>query len=129
MIDEYGYDMTKKALQEELDPVVGRDKEIQRLIEILCRRTKNNPLLIGDAGVGKTAIVEELSRRITTNNVPIQLRNKRIVSISMSSLVAGTKYRGEFEERITKMLKELEQDNNVIIFISYIYKCSIRISS
>lgn len=117
MIDEYGYDMTKKALQEELDPVVGRDKEIQRLIEILCRRTKNNPLLIGDAGVGKTAIVEELSRRITTNNVPIQLRNKRIVSISMSSLVAGTKYRGEFEERITKMLKELEQDNNVIIFI------------
>jgi len=117
LIDEYGYDMNKKALEKEIDPVIGREKEIERLIEILCRRTKNNPLLIGDAGVGKTAIVEELSRCIVEGNVPLKLKNKRIVSLSMSSLVAGTKYRGEFEERITKILKELEQDSNVIIFI------------
>lgn len=121
MIDEYGYDMNKKARQKEIDPVVGRNTEIERLIEILCRRTKNNPLLIGEAGVGKTAIVEELSRRIVLGNVPSQLSGKRIVSISMSSLVAGTKYRGEFEERITKMLKELESDNKVIIFIDEMY--------
>ena len=121
MIDEYGYDMNKKAKQNEIDPVIGRNIEIDRLIEILCRRTKNNPLLIGEAGVGKTAIVEELSRRIVSGNVPSKLKNKRIVSISMSSLVAGTKYRGEFEERITKILKELEQDDKVIIFIDEIH--------
>ena len=117
MIDEYGYDLNKKVRQDEIDPVIGRNNEIERLIEILCRRTKNNPLLIGEAGVGKTAIVEELSRRIVQGLVPNQLKNKRVVSVSVSSLVAGTKYRGEFEERITKMLKELESDNNVIIFI------------
>ncbi len=117
MIDEFGYDLNKKARQEEIDPVIGRNGELERLIEILCRRTKNNPLLIGEAGVGKTAIVEELSRKIVQGMVPEQLKNKRIVSVSMSSLVAGTKYRGEFEERITKMLKELENDNNVIVFI------------
>lgn len=117
MIDEYGYDMNKKVRKNEIDPVIGRNEEIERLIEILCRRTKNNPLLIGEAGVGKTAIVEELSRRIVVGNVPAQLKNKRIVSVSMSSLVAGTKYRGEFEERVTKILKELESDNKVIIFI------------
>lgn len=117
IIDEYGYDMNKKARQNEIDPVIGRNEEIERLIEILCRRIKNNPLLIGEAGVGKTAIVEELARRIVTGNVPSQLKNKRIVSVSMSSLVAGTKYRGEFEERVTKILKELESDNKVIIFI------------
>lgn len=117
MIDEFGYDMNKKVKQNEMDPVVGRNDEIERLIEILCRRTKNNPLLIGEAGVGKTAIVEELARRIVGGNIPSQLKNKRIVSVSMSSLVAGTKYRGEFEERITKMLKELEQDSKVIVFI------------
>ena len=117
MIDEFGYDMNKKALQKELDPVIGREEEIERIIEILCRRTKNNPLLIGEAGVGKTAIVEEVAKKITEGIVPSKLKQKRIVSISMSSLVAGTKYRGEFEERITKMLKELENDTNVIIFI------------
>lgn len=121
LIDEYGYDMNKSAIQNELDPVIGRDKEIERLIEILCRRTKNNPLLIGDAGVGKTAIVEELARRIVDDNVPGPLKSKRIISVSMSSLVAGTKYRGEFEERITKILKEVEQDKNVIIFIDEIH--------
>lgn len=117
MIDEFGYDLNKKVRQDEIDPVIGRNNEIERLIEILCRRTKNNPLLVGEAGVGKTAIVEELSRRIVQGLVPYQLKNKRVVSVSMSSLVAGTKYRGEFEERITKMLKELETDNNVIVFI------------
>lgn len=121
LIDEYGYDMNKSAIQNELDPVIGRDKEIERLIEILCRRTKNNPLLIGDAGVGKTAIVEELARRIVDDNVPGPLKSKRIISVSMSGLVAGTKYRGEFEERITKILKEVEQDKNVIIFIDEIH--------
>lgn len=121
LIDEYGYDMNKIAVHNQLDPVIGRDKEIGRLIEILCRRTKNNPLLIGEAGVGKTAIVEELARRIVENNVPLSLRAKRIISISMSSLVAGTKYRGEFEERINKILKEVEQDKNVIIFIDEVH--------
>lgn len=121
MIDEFGYDMNKKARDNEIDPVIGRDDEIERLIEVLCRRTKNNPLLIGEAGVGKTAIVEELSRRIVLGNVPTQLKGKRIVSLSMASLVAGTKYRGEFEERVTKILKELESDNKVIIFIDEIH--------
>ena len=117
IIDELGCDINKQVVQNEVDPVIGRDEELERVIEILSRRTKNNPLLIGDAGVGKTAIVEELARRIVKNEVPFKLKNKRIVSISMASLVAGTKYRGEFEERITKMLKELEQDPNIIIFI------------
>ena len=111
------YDMNKKVIQHEVDPVIGREEEIERLIEILCRRTKNNPLLIGEAGVGKTAIVEELTRRIVEGSIPYKLKNKRIVSVSMSSLVAGTKYRGEFEERITKILNELEQNPNIIIFI------------
>lgn len=117
IVDELGYDINKKVIKNEIDPVIGRDEELERLIEILCRRTKNNPLLIGDAGVGKTAIVEELARRIVNDNIPFKLKNKRIISISMSSLVAGTKYRGEFEERITKMLKELEQDSDTIVFI------------
>ena len=117
IIDEFGNDINKKVIQNEIDPVIGRDGEIERIIEILCRRTKNNPLLIGEAGVGKTAIVEEIARRIVKGEIPVKLKNKRIVAISMSSLVAGTKYRGEFEDRITKMLKELEQDNNAIVFI------------
>lgn len=121
LIDEYGYDMNKKVVDGEIDPVIGREEEIERIIEILCRRTKNNPILIGDAGVGKTAIVEELSRRIVKGLVPTKLKNKRIISMSMSSLVAGTKYRGEFEERITKILKELEQDTGAIIFIDEIH--------
>lgn len=120
-IDEFGVDMNKRALQNELDPVIGRDNEIERILEILCRRTKNNPILLGDAGVGKSALVEELSRRISSGDVPLQLKNKRIVSIAMSSLVSGTKYRGEFEERITKLLKELEENNEIILFIDEIH--------
>ncbi|MBQ7137262.1 MAG: ATP-dependent Clp protease ATP-binding subunit [Bacilli bacterium] len=121
MIDEFGYDLNKKACKNELDPVIGREEEIERIIEILCRRSKNNPLLIGEAGVGKTAIVEELSKRIANGNVPQQLKGKRIVSLSMASLVSGTKYRGEFEERVNKIMKEIEDDSRVIIFIDEIH--------
>lgn len=121
LIDDLGYDMNKNALKNMIDPVIGRDEEIDRIIEILCRRTKNNPLLLGEAGVGKSAIVEELSRRIVEKEVPDKLLNKRIVSVAMANLVSGTKYRGEFEERITKLLKEVEQDENVIIFIDEIH--------
>lgn len=120
-IDEFGIDMNKKAIQNELDPVIGRENEIERIIEILCRRTKNNPILLGEAGVGKSALVEELARLISLGEVPLQLKSKRIVSIAMSSLVSGTKYRGEFEERITKLLKELEENDEVILFIDEIH--------
>lgn len=121
IIEEYGLDLTKKANQEELDPVIGREQELNRIIEILCRKTKNNPLLIGEAGVGKTAIIEELTKMIANGIVPNQLKNKRVISLQMSSLVAGTKYRGEFEERINKIMKELENNNDVIVFIDEIH--------
>ena len=121
LVEEFGVDLTKKAMLNELDPVVGRDKEIKRIMEILCRRGKNNPLLIGDAGVGKTALVEELARLIVEDKVPSQLKNKRIISVSIATLVSGTKYRGEFEERVTKMLKELENSDNILLFIDEIH--------
>ena len=121
LIDELGYDLTKKALNNELDPVVGRDDEINRLLEILCRRTKNNPILIGEAGVGKTAIVEELSRMIAFGDVPKKLKNKRVISLDMATMVAGTKYRGEFEERMRKVLKEIEDNDDIILFIDEIH--------
>ncbi|MDO5569601.1 MAG: ATP-dependent Clp protease ATP-binding subunit [bacterium] len=121
LVEELGVSLTKKALNKEIDPVIGRDKEIKRLLEILCRRTKNNPLLIGLAGVGKTAIVEELSRLIVTNNVPKNLLNKQIISLDMASAVAGTKYRGEFEEKMKKIIKEIEDNSNIILFIDEIH--------
>ncbi len=121
IVEELGVDLTKRAKNNELDPVIGRDIELNRVIEILSRRTKNNPLLIGEAGVGKTAIVEELARRIVSGNVPMPLKNKRIISVDMACTVAGTKYRGEFEERIKKMVKELEDNDDVIIFIDEIH--------
>ena len=121
LVEEFGIDLTKKALKGELDPVTGRNNEIKRIMEILCRRTKNNPLLIGDAGVGKTALVEELARMIINNQVPDKLKNKKIISVSIASLVSGTKYRGEFEERITKMLKELEDNPDIFLFIDEIH--------
>ena len=121
IIEEFAVDFNKRVRNNDIDPVIGRDEEIDRIIQILCRRIKNNSLLIGEAGVGKTAIIEELSRRIEENKVPESLQNKRILSVSMASLVAGTKYRGEFEDRINKMLKEVEEDNSLILFIDEIH--------
>ena len=121
LLDELGIDLTKKALNNELDPVIGRDLETKRLLEVLSRRTKNNPILIGEAGVGKTAIVENLSRMISSGNVPISLKNKRIISLDMASCVAGTKYRGEFEERMNKIIKEVEYNDDIILFIDEIH--------
>lgn len=120
-LEEVGIDLTKQAKESLLDPVIGREKEVERTLEILLRRTKNNPLLIGEAGVGKTAIVEELSRKIVNKEVPKQLQNKRIISVDMASLVAGTKYRGEFEDRIKKIIKELEENEDIILFIDEIH--------
>ena len=121
LLEDYAIDLNRKFKEEGFDPVIGRDDQVNRMIEILLRRTKNNPLLIGDAGVGKTALVEELVRRIVMGNVPKKLENFRILSVAMGSLVAGTKYRGEFEERINKIIEELEKDDNVILFIDEIH--------
>lgn len=121
MVEEFGIDLTKKAMAMELDPVVGREEELKRIIEILCRRTKNNPLLVGEAGVGKTALVEELANLIVADKVPDKLKGKRIISLSIATLVSGTKYRGEFEERVTKMLKELENSDDILLFIDEIH--------
>lgn len=121
LIEEFGVDLTKRASQKEIDPVIGRDDELQRMIEILSRRNKNNPLLVGEAGVGKTAVVEELARRIVNNDVPATLKNKRIISVEIASLVAGTKYRGEFEERVSKILREVESRDDVIVFIDEVH--------
>ena len=120
-VEEFGVNLNKRVTSNEIDPVIGRDEEIKSLIEILCRRGKNNPLLIGEAGVGKTAIVEELARRIVNDNVPKVLKGKTIISLPMANLVAGTKYRGEFEERVSKILKELEDNDDIIIFIDEIH--------
>ncbi len=121
LLEQLGIDLNKKALNNEIDPITGRHSEINRVLEILSRRTKNNPLLIGEAGVGKTAIVEGIASKIVSGEVPISLKNKRIISLDMGSCVAGTKYRGEFEERIHKILKELEQNNDIILFIDEIH--------
>lgn len=120
LAEDLGIDLTEKAKNNLLDPVIGREKEVQRVLEILCRRCKNNPLLIGLPGVGKTAIVEELSRLIASNEAGI-LNGKKIISIDMASLVAGTKYRGEFEDRMKKLIKEVENDNDIILFIDEIH--------
>jgi len=118
-LDEIGKNLVENALNN--DPVIGRDKEIKRIIEILMRKNKNNPILIGDAGVGKTAIVEELARMIFNNEVPKSLINKKIINIDMSSLVAGTKYRGEFEDKVNKIIKEVEDNDDIILFIDEIH--------
>ena len=121
LIDRLGINLNKKIQENELDPVIGREKEISILEEILLRRTKNNPLLIGPPGTGKTAIVEELARRITEGKVSEKIKNCRIISLDMASAVAGTKYRGEFEERIKKIIEEIEEDKNIILFIDEIH--------
>ena len=121
VLEELGVDLNQKALEGKLDVAIGRENEIKQLLEILSRRKKNNPILIGEAGVGKTAIVEELARRIVSGKVPAFLKNKRIINLDMASAVSGTKYRGEFEERITKILKEIEENQDIILFIDEIH--------
>ena len=120
-IDQLGVNLTDAARAGRLDPVIGRDKEIERVIQILSRRTKNNPALIGEPGVGKTAIVEGLAQRITTGDVPDTLLNKRVLTLDIGSLIAGTKYRGEFEERLKKIIEELRSTNDVVLFIDELH--------
>lgn len=121
VLDNFGTDLTKCASEGKLDPVVGREREIQRVVEILCRRKKNNPILIGEPGVGKSAIVEGLAQLINKPHTSPVLFNKRIISLDMTAIVAGTKYRGQFEERIRALIKEIEQNPDVVIFIDEIH--------
>ncbi len=120
-LNQYGTDLTKKAQEGKLDPVIGRQKEIERVVQILSRRTKNNPCLIGEPGVGKTAIAEGLAQRIIQGDIPETLKNKRVVSLDISGMVAGAKYRGDFEERIKKALNEVKKAGDVILFIDEIH--------
>ncbi|VBB08496.1 chaperonins clpa/b signature 1 [Lucifera butyrica] len=120
-LNEFGRDLNKLAQEGKIDPVIGRDNEIERVIQILSRRTKNNPVLIGEPGVGKTAIAEGLAQRITEGKVPEILRNKRVVSLNMASMVAGSKYRGEFEDRLKKVMDEIRQAENIILFIDELH--------
>jgi ATP-dependent Clp protease ATP-binding subunit ClpC len=120
-INKYGIDLTDLARKDKLDPVIGRDKEIQKCIETLSRRTKNNPVLIGDPGVGKTAIVEGIAQKIVKNEVPENLKNKRIIKLDLSRLLAGAKYRGEFEERLKAVIDEVKSSNDIILFIDEIH--------
>ncbi len=120
-LDKYGRDLTKEAAEGRLDPVVGRENEIQRIIQILSRRTKNNPCLIGEPGVGKTAIVEAIASRIVASTVPKTMMGKRLISLDLSGAVAGSKYRGEFEERLKKIIDEVESSGNIILFIDEIH--------
>lgn len=120
-LDQHGRDLTQMAKEGKLDPVIGREAETQRVLEILCRRTKNNPCLIGDPGVGKTAIAEGLAQRIVSGNIPELLKDKRVVTLDLSSLIAGSKYRGEFEERLKRVMEELRKAGNVILFIDEIH--------
>ena len=116
-LDQYSRDLTALAREGKLDPVIGRQEEITRVIQILSRRTKNNPCLIGEPGVGKTAVVEGLASRIVTGDVPFTVQNKRVLTLDLSGMVAGSKYRGEFEERIKKVIKEVIEDGNVVLFL------------
>lgn len=120
-LDQYGIDLNQKALDGELDPVIGRDEEVQRMMQILIRKTKNNPILIGEPGTGKTAIVEGLAQRIVDKEVPLSLQNMRVVSLDMSRLIAGAKYRGEFEDRLKAIIDEVKESANIILFIDEIH--------
>jgi ATP-dependent Clp protease ATP-binding subunit ClpB len=120
-LEKYGRDLTQQARQGKLDPVIGRDEEIRRVIQILSRRTKNNPVLIGEPGVGKTAIVEGLAQRILRGDVPESLKNKRLIQIDLGAMVAGAKYRGEFEERLKAVLKEIQDADDIILFIDELH--------
>ena len=118
---EFTRDLTADARKGKLDPVIGRDEEIQRVIQILSRRTKNNPCLIGEPGVGKTAIAEGLARKIAAGDVPENLLDKKLLSLDLTGMVAGAKYRGEFEERIKKVMQEARKDGNIILFIDELH--------
>ncbi len=120
-LSKFGIDLTQKAANGELDPVIGREEEIQRLMQILIRKTKNNPILLGEPGVGKTAVVEALAQRIVKNDVPTTLQNKKLVALDMSALIAGAKYRGEFEDRLKAVVKEVIKHKNIILFIDEIH--------
>ena len=121
VIDKFGRDLTQMAQKDQLDPVIGREKEIERVIQILSRRTKNNPVLIGEPGVGKTAIVEGLAQMITDGRVPETISGKRVVALDMGAMVAGSKFRGEFEERMKKMIDEIRENKNIILFIDELH--------
>src|SRR6201987_2041648 len=121
LLDQFGRNLTKLAAEGKLDPCVGRETEIERIMQILSRRTKNNPVLIGEPGVGKTAVVEGLAQRITSADVPELLKNKQIYTLDLAALVAGSKYRGEFEERLKKVMKEIMQRGDIILFIDELH--------
>ena len=116
-LEAFGRDLTELAKNNELDPVIGRDEELQRVVQILCRRNKNNPVLLGEAGVGKTAVVEGLANSIIKGDVPDLMLKKRVVTLDMALMIAGTKYRGQFEERIKAVMDEIRKDGNIILFI------------
>ena len=120
-LDHFSRDITELARNSKLDPVIGRNKEIERIAQILLRRKKNNPILIGDPGVGKTAIIEGLAQKIISKNLPRVLHDKRVMSLDIASIVAGTKYRGQFEERLESLMSELQKNNNLIIFIDEVH--------
>ncbi len=120
-LEKYAIDLTQRAKDGELDPVIGRDEEIQRMMQILIRKTKNNPILLGEPGVGKTALAEGLAQRIADKEVPLSLQNKRLMSLDMSTLIAGAKYRGEFEDRLKAIIDEVKKDGNIILFIDEIH--------
>src|ERR1700679_2273754 len=121
LLSEFSRDLTQAAMDGVLDPLIGRDYELERVVQILCRRTKNNPVLIGEPGVGKTAIVEGLAQKIAEGDVPSFLADKRILALDLSLIVAGTKYRGQFEERLKTIMKELMENQNAIIFIDELH--------
>src|SRR5206468_7427819 len=121
LLDQFGRNLTKLASESKLDPVVGRQTEIERVMQILSRRTKNNPVLVGEPGVGKTAVVEGLAQRITHGDVPELLKGKQIYTLDLAALVAGSKYRGEFEERLKKVMKEITQRGDIILFIDELH--------